>query len=328
MSLSTAYLALGSNLGDRLANLRRALRLLEQKEDVLVLQAGRIYENRAIGMGEADPFYNTVVEVKTALDPQALLARCLEVEDVLGRVRTGVWVPRTLDLDVLLYDSLQIETPVLTLPHPSMLERDFVMLPLADVAPDKMLEGSSAAARAKTLSSDELSCLEERIWTEPQVRLIAAVAENGVIGKDGQLPWSIPEDWELFLKKTKGGTLVMGRKSFLEMVKEPTWEERRRYCVVTSQPEKVSDYAVPTAGSLQEALTLAKGSSRPIWICGGSAIYEEALGCSDQLHLTRVNGVIPGDTYFPEWTSTFRKKVASVDSSDQNHSYSFQVHEK
>jgi 2-amino-4-hydroxy-6-hydroxymethyldihydropteridine diphosphokinase len=328
MPLSTAYLAIGSNLGDRLANMREALRQLEAPGDLLVLQAGRIYENRAIGMGEAAPFLNTVIEVKTALEPEVLLERCLRVEDQLGRVRTGVWAPRTLDLDVLLYDDLRMESATLRLPHPSMLERDFVMLPLRDVATVRVLAGMRVADRAKALESEELSCLSERIWTNPQVRMIAAVASNRVIGKDGHLPWSIAEDWELFLKKTLGGILIMGRLSFMEMVKEPTWKQDRTYWVVTSQPELVVGYGVVAVAALSEALEATQGLKQPIWICGGSSIYAEGLNCADQLHLTRVEGDFVGDTYFPGWADTFRKQIASVASSDTDHAYRFEVYEK
>lgn len=165
MSLKTVYVAIGSNVGDRLAQMRSALELLESHPKISVKRSGRIYENRAIGMGQADPFLNSVVELETDLSAESLLDLCLSVEDQLGRVRTGVWAPRTMDLDVLVYGELHAETGRLQVPHPRMQERDFVMLPLADLAPDLMVAGQPARAIAEKLASKELEVFPETLWT-------------------------------------------------------------------------------------------------------------------------------------------------------------------
>lgn len=167
MPLNTAYVAIGSNVGDRLAQMRRALELLVADGTVRILGTGRIYQNRAIGMGEADPFLNSVIQVETSLCPEALLDLCLSVEDQLGRVRTGVWAPRTMDLDVLIYGTVEQVTERLHLPHPRMQERDFVMLPLADLAPDLEVHGQRVCVWADSLGSDELQVFEHPLWTPP-----------------------------------------------------------------------------------------------------------------------------------------------------------------
>lgn len=136
MPLATAYLALGSNLGDRLGQMRVALELLEADYGVRILRSSAVYQNRAIGMENAEDFLNAVVAVETELAPEALLDACLAVETKLGRVRSGVWAPRTIDLDVLAYGDRVIETDRLQLPHPRIAERDFVAQPLLEVAPD------------------------------------------------------------------------------------------------------------------------------------------------------------------------------------------------
>ena len=104
MSLATAFIGLGSNLGDRMQNIRSALRLLEAGGAVIVRQVSPAYENRAIGMGEAADFINVVAELATELSPMQLLHRCLAIESQLGRVRSDAWIPRIIDLDVLIYD--------------------------------------------------------------------------------------------------------------------------------------------------------------------------------------------------------------------------------
>ena len=325
MPLTTAYLALGSNVGDRMEHTRSALRMLEAGGDLIVLQVSQAYENRAIGMGEADPFLNAVAEVGTSLSAEALLDRGFEVERRLGRVRTGEWAPRTMDIDLLLYGDERVESDRLQLPHPRIAERDFVVCPLLEIAPDLKVGGRPLRVIAAALPEVELRAVEERVWAKPQVRIIAAVAENRVIGRAGTLPWTIPEDWALFLRKTRGGTLLMGRKSFLEMVKEPTWREARDYIVITSRPELVDDYGVRTAPTVAAALDLARQAARPVWVCGGEAVYAEAMPLADQVHLTLVHAEVQGDTFFPDWAGRFKKELAAADSRNDDFSYTFKV---
>ena len=156
MPLTTAYLALGSNLGERLQQMRTALQLLDAAQDLSVLQASSVYQNRAIGMGDADPFLNAVVEVQTELGPEALLDVCLAVENKLGRVRTGGWSPRTIDIDVLIFGQTDIDTKRLQLPHPRIAERDFVLRPLADIAPELQLLGQPTKTLLDKLALVEL----------------------------------------------------------------------------------------------------------------------------------------------------------------------------
>ncbi len=155
MPLTTAYLALGSNVGERLEQMRFALKLLGA-EGVAIVAASPVYQNRAIGMGDADPFLNAVVEVQTELGPEALLDVCLAVENKLGRVRTGGWSPRTIDIDVLIFGQTDIDTERLQLPHPRIAERDFVLRPLADIAPELQLLGQPTKTLLDKLALVEL----------------------------------------------------------------------------------------------------------------------------------------------------------------------------
>jgi 2-amino-4-hydroxy-6-hydroxymethyldihydropteridine diphosphokinase len=134
-----ATLALGSNLGDRLATLQLAVDLLAER-GVCAVASSRVWETDAVGGPEDQPaFLNSVIRVKTELGPEALLAVANEVEAKLGRVREVRWGPRTIDVDVLLYDRLVIDDPDLTVPHPRMTERAFVILPLLELDPDPVL---------------------------------------------------------------------------------------------------------------------------------------------------------------------------------------------
>ncbi len=134
--MSTAYLGLGSNLGNRLAFLRGGRDLLTNRPDIDLVKASGVYETEAIGGPADNPlFLNTVLKVQTSLDPMALLEACLAVEDEFGRSRPVRWAPRTLDIDILFYNDLVLTEEHLTTPHPRLQERAFVLAPMMELAP-------------------------------------------------------------------------------------------------------------------------------------------------------------------------------------------------
>ena len=140
----TAYVGIGSNLGDREGNLRRAVELLSAEDGVDVTGVSEIRETDPVGPVEQGPFLNGVVRVETDLTPRQLLQRLLGVEEHLGRVRAERWGPRTIDLDLLLYDDLYVDEPGLTVPHPRLHERRFALEPLADLAPSLEIPGNGS----------------------------------------------------------------------------------------------------------------------------------------------------------------------------------------
>lgn len=148
----TAYIGLGSNLGNKRDNLENALKLLSSTPGMNVKRVAAYYRTAPQGGPAQDWYLNTVAEVVTRLKPHHLLEILLKIEGELGRVRTIRWGPRTIDLDLLLYDRKEVCDPVLTLPHPRMTERAFVMAPLADLAPELILRGKTAAQLAGELA--------------------------------------------------------------------------------------------------------------------------------------------------------------------------------
>ena len=137
--MTAVYLGLGSNLGDREANLRRALDLLP-KALVAVRKLSPLYETDPVGVGAAGVgehaiFLNAACRGETDLEPLALLKALKSIEAAMGRTPGPRNAPRSMDLDILLYDDLVLDTPELTIPHPSMADRAFVLVPLADIAP-------------------------------------------------------------------------------------------------------------------------------------------------------------------------------------------------
>lgn len=127
-----AYIGLGSNVGDRLANLRRAVRWLRQQPGIVVRRASSVYDTDPVGTSGRN-FLNAVVEVSTTLGPHELLEACKRIERLVGRTPRGRWGPREVDLDVLLFGEETIESLALRVPHPQMHARAFVRVPLAEL---------------------------------------------------------------------------------------------------------------------------------------------------------------------------------------------------
>ncbi len=140
---SPAYISLGTNLGDRLENLKQALELLQKDARARLIGVSAIYETAPVGGPEQGPFLNVCAALETALTPTKLLLEMLAIEDKLGRVRKERWGPRVIDLDLLIYDVVRMNTPLLELPHPRLTERDFVLVPLTDIAPALMIPGKN-----------------------------------------------------------------------------------------------------------------------------------------------------------------------------------------
>jgi 2-amino-4-hydroxy-6-hydroxymethyldihydropteridine diphosphokinase len=134
--MSTVYLGLGSNQGDRPAHLRGALRALAALPGTQVQAVSALYESAPWGVTDQPPFLNAVAAITTALAPADLLQAVKRIERAAGRRAGRRWGPRPLDIDLLLYDDQRVDTPDLTIPHPRLAERRFVLAPLQDLRPD------------------------------------------------------------------------------------------------------------------------------------------------------------------------------------------------
>ncbi len=141
MTGKTAYIGLGSNLNDRLANLQCSLDLLLSEPQVNLKAVSAVYETEPLGGPPQGPFLNACAVLSTGLTPVMLLRKMLDVEEKMGRIRKVKWGPRIIDLDLLIYENVAMNTVSLQLPHPRLGERNFVLIPLADVAPDLPVPG-------------------------------------------------------------------------------------------------------------------------------------------------------------------------------------------
>ena len=159
----TAFIALGSNLADPVAQVRSALRELAALPGTRLVRSSSLYRNPPAGGLEQPDYINAVAQVETPIGPRGLLDRLLEIERAHGRVRDYPNSPRTLDLDVALYGEQVVREPGLVIPHPRMLERAFVLVPLAEIAPGAQVPGHGRAADlAAKLDASGLVKLESR----------------------------------------------------------------------------------------------------------------------------------------------------------------------
>jgi 2-amino-4-hydroxy-6-hydroxymethyldihydropteridine diphosphokinase len=159
--VAEALIALGGNVGDARATLHKAIDLFCDGEDVRLLARSHDYRTPPWGDENQAPFVNLCIAVETDITPRALLDRAQQIERALGRERAKDrrWGPRTADLDIIAYDDVEMDEPDLVLPHPRLFERAFVLVPLAEIAPDRMIAGiriRDAVAKVDTAGIERL----------------------------------------------------------------------------------------------------------------------------------------------------------------------------
>ncbi len=152
-----ATLGLGSNIGNKVANISSAISRLTAENDIALVTQSRLYRSPPWGVTEQDWFVNTAIAVATSLSPRALLERCQQVERDMGRVRRERWGPRIIDIDILSYRDEAVNEPGLVIPHPLIAERAFVLVPLREIAPHVRIGGRSVDELAAAIDTHEIT---------------------------------------------------------------------------------------------------------------------------------------------------------------------------
>lgn len=162
--MNKVYLSLGTNIGDREENLKKAVRLLEEQEAVSIEAISSIYETAPVGFLDQPSFLNIALLVQTTVEPIDMLRICQSIENELGRVREIRWGPRVIDLDILLFNNDNIETDELIVPHARMFERAFVLVPLLEIAEKPF--GEKLVQAEKALSEMNVEAEGVVLWKE------------------------------------------------------------------------------------------------------------------------------------------------------------------
>ena len=297
-----AYLSLGANLGERGETIREALRRLALAEGVQLLQVAPFYETAPWGKTDQPGFINTCAEVGTSLQPLEFLHLCQQIERDLGRVRHEHWGARTIDIDMLMMEGATSDTEELRLPHPYLTERAFVLVPLADIAPELAIKGHSVLEWLERLPKEDKDVTPAAEVAEPfPLKLIACIDEERGLGREGELLVRLPEDLARFKQLTMGGVLIMGRKT-MESLPGPL--PGRMNLVLSHSLDSKSANGFEIAGSLAELWQrlgeLCLQGQRDFWCIGGAEIYKLLLPYVGEAYLTRVPGKHGADLFFPE----------------------------
>jgi 2-amino-4-hydroxy-6-hydroxymethyldihydropteridine diphosphokinase len=162
--MAKVYLSLGTNMGDRLENLREAVNLLAEKVDVGKVSS--VYETEPWGFEDQDRFLNIALSGETDLSPIELLDFTQSIEGAMKRVKTVRYGPRVIDVDILLYGGVAMDTERLTIPHPRMSERAFVLVPLREIAMDEVIPGESISGLLEKIGSEGVICFRESPWRD------------------------------------------------------------------------------------------------------------------------------------------------------------------
>ena len=136
--LNIAYIGIGSNEGDRLANIKNAISMISNLDDCIVKKVSSIYETLPFGKIDQQNFYNAVIKIRTEISVKDLFIALKEIENKIGRIQREKWGPREIDLDILLYNDLIISDEIITLPHKGLIYRDFVLVPLIEIEQEIM----------------------------------------------------------------------------------------------------------------------------------------------------------------------------------------------
>lgn len=161
--MSEAVIALGSNLGNRIENINAAVRAIARLSEVKIIKASSVYETEPVGCDSDEKYYNAAILVETNASPALLLGECLGIEAAMGRHRTKKNEPRIIDLDLILYENFRSESFELTVPHPRILERAFVMAPLLELYPSGRAPGLFFGPHLRDIGMNGVRRIEKEI---------------------------------------------------------------------------------------------------------------------------------------------------------------------
>lgn len=296
------YISLGANLGERKKSLRQALECLHEEPGIEVLRISGFFETAPWGKTDQPPFVNAAAKLRTDLSPRKLLERCQHIEQLMGRVRHEHWGARTIDIDLLHIPGVSCQSEELRLPHPYMLERAFVLVPLAEIAPDLEISGKSIQEHREACkdSGEVMPCSGSPM--DFSLKLIACVDSHWGLGRKGKLLFRFPEDMAFFRRRTWGKTVIMGRRT-MESIGKPL--EGRRNLLLSHQTLQKEGFE--SLKSLEELWQALQTEEEP-YVIGGGNVYRELLPYCHEAFITHVNADGKADVFFRKPEGEFHRK--------------------
>ena len=279
------YLGLGANVGERQRTLRRAIERVKNLPDVKLLRVSSFYETQPWGVVDQPNFINAAAKISTELEPLDLLDELQRIESDLGRVRRQRWGPRTIDIDILLIDGVEISSERLNVPHPLLWERDFALVPLMEICPTLDVK----------LRGDKIS----RVMGSPidyGFKLVACVDKNFGLGFNGRLLFKIPDDLKNFRRLTLGHTVIFGRRTLSTLPNAQPLAGRKN--IVVSRTLKNFSGA-QVVGSIEELFGVLNAADSN-FVIGGAEIFGELIPYAAEIFLTVVDAEAEADAFFPD----------------------------
>ena len=297
--MHTAYIGLGANLGDRGETMRTALRRIAAHPQIRLAAVSAFYETPPWGKTDQPSFLNAAACLMTDMTPRALLAALQEIERALGRVRREHWGARTIDLDILHIEGLETAEEALTLPHPYLSERAFVLVPLAEIAPGLIIRGGTVTSWCGTVDASGIVRAKELSVPYP-LELIAAADEEMGIGRAGGLLTHCAEDMAHFRAETTGGIVIMGRRTMESLPGKSPLAGRENIVLSRTLDRADGFHIVRDLPALWQVLgRLDADAPRRIFSIGGAECYRALLPYVHRAHVTRLAGLFGADTFLP-----------------------------
>ena len=296
--MRSAFLSLGSNIGEREATLRQALEELLNIPDTRLTKISSFYETAPWGKTDQSFFVNAAVKIYTDLTPEELLAHTSNIEQKLGRVRHETWGERSIDIDILSIDGITMDTDTLKLPHPYMFKRRFVLVPLDEIAANELIDG-------KSINRHLMGCPDmgavRKIMGSPRdfmMTLVACTDENGGLSLDDKLLFDIPEDKTLFRNLTVGNIIVMGLTTARTLPRQKPLPGRMNI-VMSTTVDKLSGFTI--CPSLDELFrVLSENCRQKVFVVGGEQIYNLLMPYTHSAYVTVVHEQRTADTFLPK----------------------------
>lgn len=284
------FIGLGGNLGERAENLRAAVERIKKIRGVELLRVSSFYETAAWGVTNQPDFLNAAVKISAKSEPLELLDELQRIELELGRVRLEHWGARTIDLDILLIDGLEINSPRLTVPHKFLFERDFALVPLAEIFPALKFQLHGDDVRKVSGSPADF-----------KLKLVACVDRNFGLGRGGELLFKIPADMKNFRALTLNHTVIYGRKTLATFPNGKPLDSRRNIILSRTAGEIACAEIVRSVGELWRVLKAGEEN----FVIGGGEIFSELIPYAAEIYLTVVDAEAEADTFFPRIPSEF-----------------------
>ena len=294
------WLSLGANLGNREKTLREALGRLHEEKGISLCRVSSFYQTAPWGKTDQPSFINAAAVIRTQLSPLQLLRICQRIEQDLGRVRHEHWGARTIDIDLLHMEDVSCDTEELSLPHPYMLERAFVLVPLSEIAGNRAVSGRCVQEHLENCGDSLSVRCSKGSPVDFRMKAIACVDRCGGIGKDGRLLFHIPEDMAFFRKRTMGAAVIMGRRT-METLEHPLLGRRN---IVLSQNVREKE-GFEICASLEDLWQKLLGFDGEVFVIGGGEIYRLLLPYCTEALLTHVEEEGEADCFFPNIRADF-----------------------